>query len=643
MSEEIKIPADLFIHEMKETSKIFGRDSKVEVVFSGSQAGCSGNTIYYPSIDRSEELTETEVKIGRGYVDHEAAHIRYTDLEFFAAVATACENKGCDLLKVLTNSIEDVRIERLVNFDYLGAKKNLSATSSAVNEMFLEAAKEDPDMVKNPQNVAGVAMTWEGRKRMEYDTDTNQKCLDVIDDKLVRSVEKWVSEIDKCSSVQDSYILARKIYDLLGGKEEDKPNAEDLKNAARQNNMGDKPIEAKFGEGESEDGEGEVAGIGLDDDDEDLYFPEDDSYGPRKLWDVDFSSYIEEMNKNKLAGDEENLEPYRAYSTEYDRMHHRKDLKTGAHPTSDRVWNAGYHMNRTADIKKYNELLDETAGSINTMRRKLERAIQAKAKRDWDVCKEQGRLDSKRLVGAFQGNPAVYKERIDSSDLDTAVSILVDHSGSMKSDRKTHTSILCTVALFECLTKIGVPFEVTGFNNMSVFPNETASNKYYRDRHGAARDVYRYQRYEPLQMYNYKNFNDRPMLAKAILPTMYNHMGGNNGDGEAVMIAGARLLERPEKRKILMVLSDGQPSCAGHGGQGRYLKEVVAKLEKKNIDLLGIGICSSAVREFYPKYAVCNNIEELPKGTMDILAKLLLGERFIIDNKDLNEMKERIG
>ncbi|WEU67325.1 DNA polymerase III subunit alpha [Xanthomonas phage JGB6] len=39
----------------------------------------------------------------------------------------------------------------------------------------------------------------------------------------------------------------------------------------------------------------------------------------------------------------------------------------------------------------------------------------------------------------------------------------------------------------------------------------------------------------------------------------------NNVDGESVEIAGRRLLQRKESRKIMIVMSDGSPAADGDG------------------------------------------------------------------------------
>jgi hypothetical protein len=54
--------------------------------------------------------------LANGFIDHEAAHLRYTDF-------TVSARPG--LAKLLTNLLEDIRIEQALGVDYPGSRHNL--------------------------------------------------------------------------------------------------------------------------------------------------------------------------------------------------------------------------------------------------------------------------------------------------------------------------------------------------------------------------------------------------------------------------------------------------------------------------------------------------------------------------------------
>ena len=72
---------ELFTHEVSKTSSVFGRKKSVNVVFQGEQACTDGSTIILPSLDLTGDVSDSTADVIRGYVDHEAGHVRHTDFD----------------------------------------------------------------------------------------------------------------------------------------------------------------------------------------------------------------------------------------------------------------------------------------------------------------------------------------------------------------------------------------------------------------------------------------------------------------------------------------------------------------------------------------------------------------------------------
>ena len=90
-------------------AKALGRRLGVNVVIGArSQAGTDGQTIDLPPL----------AVLANGFIDHEAAHVRYTDF----TVA-----KPAGLAGLLTNLLEDIRVERALGAAYPGSRRNLAA------------------------------------------------------------------------------------------------------------------------------------------------------------------------------------------------------------------------------------------------------------------------------------------------------------------------------------------------------------------------------------------------------------------------------------------------------------------------------------------------------------------------------------
>ena len=97
-------------------AKALGRRLGVNVVIGArSQAGTDGQTIYLPPLPAASAPLAV---LANGFIDHEAAHVRYTDF----TVA-----KPAGLAGLLTNLLEDIRVERALGAAYPGSRRNLAA------------------------------------------------------------------------------------------------------------------------------------------------------------------------------------------------------------------------------------------------------------------------------------------------------------------------------------------------------------------------------------------------------------------------------------------------------------------------------------------------------------------------------------
>ena len=103
-----------------------------------------------------------------------------------------------------------------------------------------------------------------------------------------------------------------------------------------------------------------------------------------------------------------------------------------------------------------------------------------------------------------------------------------------------------------------------------------------------------------------------------------------------------RLMQRTESNKIMMVLADGYPAWHGSRGgrsQNEITRDAVDKVDKMGIKSVGIGIDCDSVKQFFPRWVVVNDVDDLAKNTLDQVAKMILGDRFHIDNSDLIKAK----
>jgi cobaltochelatase CobT len=222
--------------------------------------------------------------------------------------------------------------------------------------------------------------------------------------------------------------------------------------------------------------------------------------------------------------------------------------------------------------------------------------------------------------------------------------MLVDLSGSMRGEC-AHLATLTTIAMSEAIDRTGIAYEVLGFNNSTGWLDDVPRpDPYHRDENGDVQIVDgeykmdKYHRISPLDMYIFKSFEERLNEAKGAMAQMTRLARGDNSDGEAVQNAFDRLRQRPEKRKVMIVFSDGQPISGGNFGRrafDHHLRDVVRDITDAGVDVIGVGIGDDNVSKFYPKYVVVNDVEDLAGQAIDMMAKALMGEGFVVDNSKL--------
>jgi cobalamin biosynthesis protein CobT len=78
----------------------------------------------------------------------------------------------------------------------------------------------------------------------------------------------------------------------------------------------------------------------------------------------------------------------------------------------------------------------------------------------------------------------------------------------------------------------------------------------------------------------------------------------------------------------MMVLSDGMPAGARNRRQEhRYLRESVKRITDAGIEVIGIGINTSAVTQFYPDNIVVRDIDALADVALVALTEVLTRTR----------------
>jgi len=301
------------------------------------------------------------------------------------------------------------------------------------------------------------------------------------------------------------------------------------------------------------------------------------------------------------------------------------------------------YMNESDGHEHYRQTLAQIQGKTAVMKRKLERALLTASQAEYVSGQRSGKLDvRKRGVSIMNGRSNVYRKKIDGQDIDTAVSILVDGSGSMQGSRMALAQQVC-IALAECFEKTNVDLEVLVFTG--DFDRTTDDYNDYYDRLRELEDQVSqngntdmFHRTTPIMMSEVKSFDRSIRECYTQLGNIHKLSRGNTPDGDGILKTATRLLNNKRSKKIMMVLCDGGSGYCTLNGmpETQYTKAAIDFCTTKGITMVGIGIQHDGVERLYKNNAIVNDLADLDKSVIDNVARMILGERFKVDNGDLD-------
>ncbi len=271
---------------------------------------------------------------------------------------------------------------------------------------------------------------------------------------------------------------------------------------------------------------------------------------------------------------------------------------------------------------------EELRSEVRHIGQKLRRFLASQQRTTWNFDQEEGMLDTARLSRIIMSptTPLSFKTEKENPLVDTVVTLLVDNSGSMRG-RPINTAATCTDILADALEQCGVKTEVLGFTT-KAWKGGKSFQKWLTDgkpkNPGRINDL-RHIIYKPAEKPLRRcRANFGVMIRESLLK--------ENIDGEALLWARERLLRRPEKRKILIVISDGAPVDDATDSQNKtgflvkHLKKVITDIEAdKRIELSAIGIGHDVTR-YYEKSVKIDNSHALAKTLADRLLLLFTDE-----------------
>lgn len=259
------------------------------------------------------------------------------------------------------------------------------------------------------------------------------------------------------------------------------------------------------------------------------------------------------------------------------------------------------------DLRVYQQIRLEIQREAGYLAHRLTNLIREEVYLRYAGYYRSGRLNKAKLWKQRIGNYRLFQRMITGMSQAVAFSLLVDESASMKGGDKYKLAMKAAILLGETLDFIGVPLEIVGYSTQDYEARAAMQLGL------VPASEYRTTRCSPLEHRLYKRFDEPFRIARYRLTGIKPRH--NNWDEEHLLFANQRLQARPELRKVLLVICDGQPN-----GDANYLIETVKRIEASGSTIVGFGIGAEFVKQIYRNAIVVQDLRQLADESFQVLA-----------------------
>ncbi len=570
---------DSFKKSIVSTVKAIAKDPNISLLF-GEKETSEKYQITLPEV--SKKTYSSDKAIVRGKSDSASLIKRFHNMVIHKTMLPASAES-----EKIFNQIEFLRCELIGSVKLPGIKKNL-----------LNIDKFKIENIINKNQKLSKDDTFKLVLKNTILNETPSQELYSISDPIITPLIKVLkkNKFNFIENIKDQREFSKFTLELLKLveneiKENDQPNEEKLDEEKQENDLEEQKQES------SEENIEQFASDNIDPFEENKKF--DSSSIPDNVDDNQKGSETQVSNEYNNDFKKELKFNYTIFTNKFDNTALAESL-CDAEETQK--------LRKQLDLQT--KKLDST---ITVLANKLQRKLLSKQNRWWEFDLEEGVLDSGKLsrVIISPDNSLSYKKEKDTEFKDTVVSLLIDNSGSMRG-RPITIAAISTDILVKTLERCGIKVEVLGFTT-KTWKGGRARDHWIRknkpENPGRLNELLHiiYKSADSPARRSKKNFGI--MLKEGLLK--------ENIDGEALDWAYKRLSIRPEKRKILMVISDGAPVDDSTLSSNKstyldsHLKHVIEFIEKKTpIELLAIGIGHDVTR-YYNKAVTILDADDL--------------------------------
>ncbi|EKF9172861.1 VWA domain-containing protein [Vibrio cholerae] len=535
----------------------YGEKFGVKVLIQGQDAFTDGERIVIPTANPDDPHYQ---QIAWGYLAHEAAHIRHTNFDMVQKASSK------PIRKALLNIIEDVRIENELAKDYPGTRRSIS---QVIEYMVDTQQMSIPEQLEPASNLQAWLLF---RLRCHF---LGQKALtplyQAIDERVrqlfpaaaMSRLSAMLTAVPSLASTGEVLKLVDAIVAML--EEESRP-PQDESDADSGNDIGQDASNGSNNSSDSQTPEADLSAM----------------VDAAETGDSDNSDQADNL-RQALEASAAQFEPD-TFAQVAEVLSEQAEGHQGVKPLS---------LPQAEQAMLGDEAILTLSASESAQIRARLRGMVQSSQDNRNHAKRHGlRVATHRLAASQAGESRLFIQRQPRIAPNAAVHLLVDISGSMgkpigEGNRKYfHVANEAALALAMALEGIpGVVPAVSYFPgihqevSIALLPKQSV-------RHRAA------------------CFDQKPR--------------GCTPMAQAMWFAANSLLAQKQKRKLMIVLTDGDPDdwAATH--------DIVDRCRRSGFELLGIGIQTRSVEKFFPQSIVINDVKDLKRELFEVTQQLLI-------------------
>ena len=583
----------------------YGEQFGVNVLIGGTQALTDGRSITLPLV-KSPDIHDVLF----GYLAHESGHIRSSDFRLMGRLTNPLE-------RFILNAIEDVRIEEEMISLFPGTKITIDALYQYVfDESLIQVIKAED----NPATQLVLYILYKSKVAFRGLTlfDPLLRFADPIvrqtyGDLFVQEVDQILTtDVPNMTCCDDAHRITTKILDLLKVDPAQSTDSSDDSSDSDTSDSSDDSSDSDTSDSSDDSSDSDTSDSPDDSSDSDTSDSLDDSSDSDTSDSSDDSSDSDTSDSSddstdsgtsdSTITDELGLSSVSDKSgsslsaSDRDEILSETELPLSVtdifkdHISTSEVDTShdGFKFDATSVGPDFRHGIDGSVFSTallgsSRLRSRLTGLLQAHTREDSWLHHRGKRVSATRLARVSTGDQRVFLNRDVRKSVDTSVHLLIDASGSMRSRQSVANGASVTLSqAIQTISNCDIA--------VSVFPAQNAC-------------------VSPVL--------SRKTPVRSCLERFSIFSGGTTPLAEAMLYAARELTQSPRHRKVLIIVTDGEPNCANSVA---YINSLL----EGHIDTYAIGINTDSVQKHFKNSTVINDVNELQDKLFELSKRYLI-------------------